>query len=351
MEKGARVPDFEFAGISAEGGKLSSFAGEKGLVVIYWATWSGRSPAILQFAEKELRRYEKLGIRFLAVNVDHQEMKAQDIAAVKAKAAELGITFPVVLDTGLKGYNEIGVISTPTTILLDKSLTLVDAYSGFPSTASSEIPERLDAFLGIAGEKRPEAVQVLLDRKPKNFALQYYNLGKNMFAIARSPSGELKAVPETAVDRLEEAIRRDPDYLRPYLLKAIIFDLAKAADRRDAVLAALAKKEFAEGHDLRLLGFGYLYLNRDALAEGCFNAASSRMPAEPGILFGRAVVSARKKEAAAAKKTLDELAAIPSAARTLGFDVGAMFSRTGEWKPEAEPLLRAALERLLEIRK
>ena len=85
LEPGAKVPDIELMGISGEGGKLSSFAGPKGLVVIYWATWSSRSPAILQFAEKELRRYEKLGMNIIAVNADHQEMKAEDFAAVREK--------------------------------------------------------------------------------------------------------------------------------------------------------------------------------------------------------------------------------------------------------------------------
>ncbi len=351
MDKGSRVPDYEFVGVSGEGGKLSTFAGGKGLVIIYWATWSGRSPDILQFAEKELRRYEKLGLRLLAVNVDHQDMKAQDVVAVKAKAAELGITFPVVLDAGLKGYDEIGVVSTPTTLILDNALTLVDAYSGFPSVAPEEITEKLDAFLGIARVKRAEAAQVLLDRKPKNFALQYYNLGKNMFVIARSPSGELKAVPENAVSRLDEAIKRDPDYFRPYLLKVIIFDMAKASERREAALAAMAKKEFKEAHECRLLGLGYLYLKMDAQAEASFKTAASLVPSEPGILFGQAVVAARKKDNAAAKKALDALFADAKAREALGFDAGAMFGPSGEWKAEADGLLRAALERLLDIRK
>ena len=43
LTEGDKITDIAFAGISGEGGKLSSFAGEKGLVVIYWATWSSRS--------------------------------------------------------------------------------------------------------------------------------------------------------------------------------------------------------------------------------------------------------------------------------------------------------------------
>jgi peroxiredoxin len=92
LGKGDRVPDLTFVGITAESGKLSSFSGEKGLVVIYWATWSSRSPEILAFAEKELRRYEEHGVKLLAINADHQEMRREEIEAVKGKATEMALS-------------------------------------------------------------------------------------------------------------------------------------------------------------------------------------------------------------------------------------------------------------------
>ncbi len=348
LEKGAKVPDMDFAGVTVGHGKLSSFTGEKGVVVIYWATWSSRSPAILEFAEKSLRRYEKLGLALLAVNADHEGMKAEDVAAVKAKAAELGITFPVVLDEGLKGYNALGIISTPTTIILDKTLTIVDAYPGFPSSGRDEIPERLDAFLGIPREKRAEQAQYLLDHKPKNYALQYYNMGKQMFLLERPPSGELKSVPETAIERLDEAIRRDPDFFRPYLLKAIILSVAKSDGRKDAALQVLRKKDFQETFERRVIGFGYLYLGMDDLAGDQFRLLSGVLPDDSGVLFGSAVLAARRKDAPAAKKALGALRAKP-AATELGFEPAAFFDDAGGLKAGTEKELARALGVLLEI--
>jgi hypothetical protein len=92
LDKGDSVPDMEFMGITAESGKLSSFSGGKGLIVIYWATWSSRSPMILEFAEKELRRYEEHGVKLLAINADHQEMRREEIEAVKGKATEMALS-------------------------------------------------------------------------------------------------------------------------------------------------------------------------------------------------------------------------------------------------------------------
>ncbi|MBF8259666.1 MAG: Thioredoxin protein [Actinobacteria bacterium] len=351
MDKGSRLPDMEFVGITAQGGKLSSFAGRKGLVLIYWATWSSRSRDILVFSEKELRRYENQGMKLLAVNADHQEMMSEDIAAVRAAVSEMGLTFPVVLDAGLKGYNEIGVISVPTTIFLDNTLKIVDAYPGFPSVARNDIPDRIDAFLGIVKEKPAEKAQYLLEHTPKNHALQFYNLGKRLFLSARSPSGELKGVPDSAIDRLDEAIRRDPDYFRPYLLKAIILDMARANGRREAALQELKKRDFQEAYERRVLGFGYLYMGLDKQADDCFRLLSSQVQNDPVMLFGEAIVAARRKDGPAAKKALSAIAGISGAKEALGFDHAPLFAESGELAAGTEKSLRAALDRLLEIEK
>jgi peroxiredoxin len=351
LEKGAQVRDMELVGINSDGGKLSSFSGEKGLIVIYWATWSSRSPQILTFAEKELRRYEEHGVKLLAINADRQEMRREEIEAVKGKASEIGLSFPVMLDPGLKGYDELGIISTPTTLILDKDLKIVDVYPGFPSVARNDIPDRIDAFLGIEKKKRAEKSQYLLDHKPKNHALQYYNLGKTMFSFARSPSGDLKGVPENAIDRLDESIRRDPDFFRPYLLKTIIFDMAGDEGRRDAVLAEIAQKDFQDVYERRILGFGYLYLGMDNVASDFFLTLSSQIPDDPGVLFGQGVLAARGKDPDTARKALEALGSVPEAAEALGLDPAVLFTDTGELAPGTEEELRASLETLLGIRK
>ncbi|GAB4235256.1 MAG: hypothetical protein OHK0028_11760 [Deltaproteobacteria bacterium] len=352
IEAGGKVPDIELAGVDREGGKLSSFAGPKGLVVIYWATWSSRSPAILQFAEKELRRYEKLGLNVIAVNADHQEMKAEDLAAVRAKVKELGLTFPVLHDKGLVGYNAIGIISTPTTLILDNTLAAKDAYPGFPSVAKDDIPERIDAFLGIVREKRAESAQYLLDHRPKNYALQYYNLGKRLFLTARSPSGELRGgVPLSAIDRIDEAIRRDPDFFRPYLLKAIIYHAAGATAQRDSVLDNILKREFQEPYENRILALGYLRMGMNDNAADHLKLLFSLVPDDPAGRFGEVLLSIRRKDAEGAKKAALALLAHPKAREVLGEDPAALFTPEGAVRPGAETAAGKTLDRLLDIEK
>jgi hypothetical protein len=158
LGKGDAVPDMAFVGITADGGTLSSFAGEKGLIVIYWTTRSARSPAILEFAEKELRGYGKYGMNLLAVNADGREMRTEDIAAVKARTRELGVSFPVVLDAALKGYDDLGIGGVPAVVILDRNLAILEAYGGFPPTARADIRNFLDAFLGI-GKKSGDGAE------------------------------------------------------------------------------------------------------------------------------------------------------------------------------------------------
>jgi len=352
LEQGAKAPDIELAGVNGEGAKLSSLVGVKGLVVVYWATWSARSPGILLFAEKELRKYEKLGMNVIAVNADHQEMKPEDHQAVRDLVRDLGLTLPVFHDKGLVGYNALGIISTPTTLILDNTLSLLEAYPGFPSVAKDDIPEKIDAFLGIVREKRPEKAQYLLDHKPKNHALQYYNLGKLMFLSARSPSGELRGgVPESAIDRLNEAIKRDPDFFRPYLLKAIIFHAAKVPELRDSALDNIRKREFQEPYEHRVLALGYLEMGMDNSASDHLKLLFSLVPDDPAGLFGQTLLSMRRKDAAGAKKSATALLMNPKSREVLGEDPAGLFTPEGAVKPGAERVVRNTLERLLDIEK
>ena len=352
LEQGAKAPDIELMGVNGEGAKLSSLVGAKGLVVVYWATWSSRSPEILQFAERELRKYEKLGMNVIAVNADHQEMKAEELQAVRDKVKELGLAMPVFHDRGLVGYNALGIISVPTTLVLDNTLSLREAYPGFPSIAKTDLPEKIDAVLGIVREKRPEKAQYLLDHKPKNYALQYYNLGRRMFLMARSASGELRGgVPDSAIDRLNEAIRRDPDFFRPYLLKAIIYHAAKENALRDAALDNIRKREFQEPYERRVLALGYLQMGMDDSASDHLKALFSLAADDPAGLFGQTVLSARRKDTAAAGKAAAALLANPNSREALGEDPAALFTPEGRVKPGAERSVRNTLERLLDIEK
>jgi tetratricopeptide (TPR) repeat protein len=205
---------------------------------------------------------------------------------------------------------------------------------------------------GSSGRSARRAPSTFSDHKTKNHALQYYNLGKRLFLTARSPSGELRGgVPQSAIDRLDEAIRRDPDFFRPYLLKAIIYHAAKEYARRDSALDNIRKREFQEPYEHRVLALGYLEMGMDNSASDHLKLLFSLAPDDPAGLFGQTLLSMRRKDAAAAKKAATALLMSPKSREVLGEDPAALFTSEGGVKPGAERAARNTLERLLDIEK
>ena len=158
-------------------------------------------------------------------------------------------------------------------------------------------------------------------------------------------------VPDQAIDRLNEAVKRDPDFFRPYLLKAIIYDAAKEYPQRDAALDNIRKREFQEPYEHRVLALGYLEMGMDDKASDHLKALFAISPDDPAGLFGQAVLSRRRKDAAGAKKAVEALSANPAAKEVLGEEVSALFAPDGAVKPGAERAVRDTLDRLLEIEK
>lgn len=347
VEVGQDFPDLELKGLSGDASKLTAFMGEKGVVAIYWATWSSHSLDFLAFAEKSLKGYEAKGIKVVGINVEHQEMKVEDMDVVKAKVAELGITFPVVIDPGLVGYDKIGVVSTPTTVVVSKDMKLVEVFPGFPTSAREDVPARLDAMLGIVKEEKTAEAKTLLEKPPKGGALQMYNLGKKLLLSSRSLSGELKALPDSALARLDDAIRKDPDYVRPYVAKSFVYHLAKETEKRDAVIAEMKARGFKEPMEKRLMALVYLRMDMDAAATEMLVDADGT---DLATIFAKALLLARKSDPGA-KGAVDALKADPKAAEVLGADPASLFADDGKVKPDASDSVAVTLERLLDLAK
>lgn len=347
LHPGEKLPDVVLAEL--EGGKeakLSEKMGAKGAVVVFFATWSPRSMELLAFLRGRASAWEKEGVAVVPVCAEKESLTGGELAEVKEKVNALGLPFPAYLDRGLAAYGTVGVIATPTTLLVRKDLTLAEDYPGFPSVAKTEIPERLDAFLG---KKPPEAAKGLAvaEKVPRNHALMYYNLGKRLFQLARSGrTGKLAGVPDGAVQKLDEAVARDPAYVRPKLLKAIVYHLAGKGDKRDEVLAAFEKGGVTEAGDQRLAALAYLYMGKDGKAEALLPALEKGIPADPALPLARGILAARKKDGAGVAAAVKALSADPRAKELLGADPASVLT-TGYAEAESEARISAALEKAL----
>jgi peroxiredoxin len=111
-EAGKPAPPFTLVNLDGKEVKLADYQGKK-VMLNFWATWcppcKAEMPAMQQLYEQAGSRYE-----ILAVNIDPEN----DVAGF---VNEYELTFPILLDKTGAVNSEYGIISIPTTFLIDEN--------------------------------------------------------------------------------------------------------------------------------------------------------------------------------------------------------------------------------------
>jgi peroxiredoxin len=102
-----------FSGLTADG-KTASLAGLRERVVLlnFWATWCQECRSEMPVFDRLYREYSAQGLAVMGINA------REGTAAVRAYSKELGLTFPLVLDSRGEINAAYGVIGLPTTFLI-----------------------------------------------------------------------------------------------------------------------------------------------------------------------------------------------------------------------------------------
>lgn len=239
---------------------LKDFAGPKGLVVFFWASWSERSVEELKRLDAEQTTFREHGIGIVAVNVEHQAMNETALGPVTERVSALGITLPVIVDDGLTLFKAYGVVSVPSTALVDAKGRLASFFSGYAAGQREEIFDAIERLAGIEHEKA--VVDVPRGSAPavRRFEMGRRQLAGGRFAAARAsfqaaadadaafadPLVELAALALDSGDRatatplLEKALTREPGHQRAALEQArLLFGEGKLDESR-ALLSKLA---------------------------------------------------------------------------------------------------------------
>ncbi|MDF1525802.1 MAG: redoxin domain-containing protein [bacterium] len=207
---------------------------EEGLtVLLFWSTWSPRSEPALQLWKKYGDEYRDYGVNVFTINADHQDMQPEDVQKVREYIAQREIDLPVVVDSQLEFFNEIGVIVLPTVLFFKPDGTLDYKYASFPSSAELDLKEDLEAKLGIADEPtaEEETTRGKLTYQPKNNALLFFGLGKRYHE---------KGYPEKARDKYIEALQKDSEYADPLRsLERLFFDKGRTPEAEDRLKTLL----------------------------------------------------------------------------------------------------------------
>jgi peroxiredoxin len=110
---GQPAPDFVLRSLDAGNVRISEFRGEV-VVVNFWAAWCGPCQQELPRLDEIHRRYQQAGLVVLAINLDDDVERAQDISR------RLSLSFPMLFDPAKDTGHLYQVDSMPMTLLIDR---------------------------------------------------------------------------------------------------------------------------------------------------------------------------------------------------------------------------------------
>lgn len=113
---GLRAPDFTLQTLDGQTLHLADLAGRP-VVISYWATWCIPCKAELPILERIYKEYQQQGLAIISVNATDQDT----VEDVQSLVAELGMTFPVLLDSSKDFASTYQAIFFPTTVFIDAS--------------------------------------------------------------------------------------------------------------------------------------------------------------------------------------------------------------------------------------
>jgi len=227
IEVGQKIEPRQFRTIERE--KITLPVEEGLTVLLFWSTWSPRSEPALGLWKKFGDEYRDNGVKVFTINADHQDMQPEDVQLVRDYIAQREIELPVVVDSQLELFNEIGVIVLPTTLIFKPDGTLDYKYAGFPTSAELDLKQDLEAKLGIAEEPtaEEETTRGKLAYQPKNNALLFFGMGKRYHE---------KGYPEKAKAKYIEALQKDSEYPDPLRsLERLFFDQGRTPEAEDRI--------------------------------------------------------------------------------------------------------------------
>jgi len=226
LQAGSPAEDFALRDLDGKEISLSQFAQKKGIVLLFWSTWSAKSPKALQRFEKFYGKYKDRGMQVIGINADKQTISAEDVEKIKGLVKELGITFPILLDKGLKTFHAYEIITIPSTIVVSEG-NISYELAGLPLMGIEELFDYLGVLAGDPARKKME-----IGYQPRHDAIADTNLAKGFIK---------KKKYEMAYPLLTKAIGKDPKYTLPYVELSRLFELeGKNAEAEDILRKALA---------------------------------------------------------------------------------------------------------------
>lgn len=124
VQVGTPAPDFALKSAAGPNLRLSEHRGQV-VMINFWATWCGPCRQEMPKLEEIFSRYERAGFTLLGVNID------EDSARALRLAADLGVSFPLLLDNEQSVSRLYDVQAMPMTVLVDRGGKVRSVHFGY----------------------------------------------------------------------------------------------------------------------------------------------------------------------------------------------------------------------------
>ena len=124
IKKGENAPNFTLKNLEGKDVSLSEFRG-KFVLINFWATWCGPCKIEMPSLESLYQKFKNKNFAMLAISND---MFGETVVKPFVKTHKLN--FPILLDQRLKASNQFGVVSLPSTFMIDPKGKIIGALYG-----------------------------------------------------------------------------------------------------------------------------------------------------------------------------------------------------------------------------
>ena len=121
---GKEAPDFVLRGLDGRNLRLSEFRGQV-VLVNFWARWAGDSRQEMSALDRINITYQRAGLVVLGVSVDEDLRRAREFAAA------MGVSYPILFDSGSEIGKDYLLQKMPVTILVDRAGVVRYSIVGF----------------------------------------------------------------------------------------------------------------------------------------------------------------------------------------------------------------------------
>lgn len=142
VDVGRILPDFSLTPFQGKSPESISQAGGKVTLVNFWATWCEACMVEMPSIVKLQQAYRGKGFRVVAIDLDEKPE-----AVLPKTMKDLGIDFPVFVDSDNKLSELFDVHAIPLTVIIDKDRKVLFMENGERNWNGEEIRSKLDKWL------------------------------------------------------------------------------------------------------------------------------------------------------------------------------------------------------------